>query len=256
MIYYAGHGVQLEGENYLLPVDAKISSPYDLDSNSLRLVDLMGTLEPSRAGCASSCSTPAATIRSRERQRRRAGPCDRRRAERLDRRLLDRAGHGSGGWRQQPQPVYVSLPRVAREPNLPIEQLFKRVRLEVNHATDGPPDALGKLVADLRFLFLRRYGGGGRPRAGSQPRSCRWRRTFPRGRYVRPTTTWCRRARRNTMRSSSGSIRTTRCATRSACCTEICKVARRGTRRCSRTRRSPTSRSTKTIPTASTRQPR
>ena len=50
MIYYAGHGVQLAGENYLLPVDAKISSPYDLDGNSLRLVDLMGTLEsiPSR----------------------------------------------------------------------------------------------------------------------------------------------------------------------------------------------------------------
>jgi uncharacterized caspase-like protein len=45
MIYYAGHGVQIEGENYLLPVDAKISSPYDLDGNSLRLVDLMGTLD-------------------------------------------------------------------------------------------------------------------------------------------------------------------------------------------------------------------
>ena len=25
MVYYAGHGVQLAGENYLLPVDAKIS---------------------------------------------------------------------------------------------------------------------------------------------------------------------------------------------------------------------------------------
>ena len=50
MIYYAGHGVQLAGENYLLPVDARISSPSDLDSNSLRLVDVMGTLEsiPSR----------------------------------------------------------------------------------------------------------------------------------------------------------------------------------------------------------------
>src|SRR3954451_24234538 len=45
MIYYAGHGVQVEGENYLLPVDAKISSSYDLDGNSLRLVDLVGTLD-------------------------------------------------------------------------------------------------------------------------------------------------------------------------------------------------------------------
>ena len=30
MVYYAGHGVQLAGENYLVPVDAKISSEPDL----------------------------------------------------------------------------------------------------------------------------------------------------------------------------------------------------------------------------------
>src|SRR5437660_10893057 len=50
MIYYAGHGVQLAGENYLVPVDAKISSPADLVNNSVRLVDVMATLEtiPSR----------------------------------------------------------------------------------------------------------------------------------------------------------------------------------------------------------------
>src|SRR5438105_4126842 len=50
MIYYAGHGVQLAGENYLVPVDAKITSPSDLVNNSVRLVDVMATLEsiPSR----------------------------------------------------------------------------------------------------------------------------------------------------------------------------------------------------------------
>ena len=30
MVYYAGHGVQLAGENYLVPVDAKVSSEPDL----------------------------------------------------------------------------------------------------------------------------------------------------------------------------------------------------------------------------------
>ena len=53
MIYYAGHGVQVAGENYLIPVDAKVATPTDLVNNSLRLVDLMATLERSRAGCAS-----------------------------------------------------------------------------------------------------------------------------------------------------------------------------------------------------------
>ncbi len=34
MIYYAGHGVQLAGENYLLPVDAKIPRPAIFTANS------------------------------------------------------------------------------------------------------------------------------------------------------------------------------------------------------------------------------
>lgn len=50
MVYYAGHGVQLAGENYLVPVDAKVSNPTELVNNSVRLVDVMSTLEtiPSR----------------------------------------------------------------------------------------------------------------------------------------------------------------------------------------------------------------
>src|SRR6185369_4885584 len=50
MVYYAGHGVQLAGENYLVPVDAKISTQTELVNNSVRLVDVMSTLEtiPSR----------------------------------------------------------------------------------------------------------------------------------------------------------------------------------------------------------------
>ena len=102
MIYYAGHGVQVAGENYLLPVDAKISSPYDLDGNSLRLVDLMGTLEvdPEPDEHRRARRLPQQSVPGSQRHRTRPG--HRRCAERLDRRLFDRAGHGSGGWRRQP----------------------------------------------------------------------------------------------------------------------------------------------------------
>ena len=95
MVYYAGHGVQLAGENYLVPVDANVSTPNDLTSNSLRLVDLMATLEliPSRLRIVllDACRNNPFP----EHQRRRPRPRHRRRAERLDRRLLDRAGHRS-----------------------------------------------------------------------------------------------------------------------------------------------------------------
>jgi hypothetical protein len=63
MVYYAGHGVQLAGENYLVPVDARISSEPDLINGSVRLVDVMATLDsiPSRMRIA--ILVPAAIIR-------------------------------------------------------------------------------------------------------------------------------------------------------------------------------------------------
>ena len=110
MVYYAGHGVQLAGENYLVPVDAKISSPNELVSNSVRLVDVMATLEsiPSRLRIVllDACRNNPFPGSQRCRPR----PCDRRRAERLDRRLFDRAGHRSARRHGRPQPLCVGVP--------------------------------------------------------------------------------------------------------------------------------------------------
>ena len=169
MIYYAGHGVQLAGENYLLPVDAKISSPSDLDGNSLRLVDVMGTLEsiPSRMRIVvlDACrNNPFPEVNDAGRGL----------------AIVDAPNGSIVGYSTAPgmeaqdgdgnhSPYTSAFLNVAREPNLPIEQLFKRVRLEVNNRDRRPADAVGKLVADLRLLFLRRYGGRRKPCAGSQP---------------------------------------------------------------------------------------
>ena len=40
LIFYAGHGLQISGENYLLPVDAAISAPADLNTSAVRASDL------------------------------------------------------------------------------------------------------------------------------------------------------------------------------------------------------------------------
>jgi uncharacterized caspase-like protein len=37
LFYYAGHGLQVEGQNYLMPVDAKLSTPAALDFEMVRL---------------------------------------------------------------------------------------------------------------------------------------------------------------------------------------------------------------------------
>ncbi|MBI5264649.1 MAG: caspase family protein [Bradyrhizobium sp.] len=154
MVYYAGHGVQLAGENYLLPVDAKISTPTDLVSNSLRLVDLMATLEaiPSRMRIVilDACrNNPFPTINDAGRglaivdapNGSIVGYSTAPGSEALD---------GSGGH----SPYTQAFLQVAREPNLPIEQLFKRVRLEVNRTTDGQqtPWESSSLTSDFYFF--------------------------------------------------------------------------------------------------------
>ena len=214
MIYYAGHGVQLDGRE--LSASGRCENLVAVRSRR----QLAATGRPdgdaghrSQAGCASSCSTPAATIRSRRSTTPGgAWPSSMRRTARSSATRPRRA------WKRQDgdgnhSPYTSAFLNIAREPNLPIEQLFKRVRLEVNNATRRPADAVGKLVADLRFLFLRRYGGRRRPRAGSQP---------DRADGVEPALAFgasglrlraVRRFAANIMRSSSGSIRTTRCAT-------------------------------------------
>lgn len=154
MVYYAGHGVQLAGENYLVPVDAKVSNQTDLVNDSVRLVDVMSTLEtiPSRMrivildACRNNpfpgvndagrglaiVDAPNGSI---------VGYSTAPGAEALD---------GSGGH----SPYTQAFLNVAREPNVPIEQLFKRVRLQVNQTTSGAqiPWESSSLTSDFTFF--------------------------------------------------------------------------------------------------------
>jgi Caspase domain len=154
MIYYAGHGVQLAGENYLLPVDAKISTPADLDGNSLRLVDVMGTLEsiPSRMRIVvlDACrNNPFPGVNDAGRGL----------------AIVDAPNGSIVGYSTAPgteaqdgdsnhSPYTSAFLRRAREPNLPIEQLFKRVRLDVNDATEGrqTPWESSSLTSEFYFF--------------------------------------------------------------------------------------------------------
>jgi uncharacterized protein len=45
LFFYAGHGLQLNGENYLIPVDAKIQNPADVRFNTINLTDVQQEME-------------------------------------------------------------------------------------------------------------------------------------------------------------------------------------------------------------------
>ena len=154
MVYYAGHGVQLAGENYLVPVDARISTPADLANNAVRLVDVMGTLEtiPSlmRIVVLDACrNNPFPGVNDAGRGL----------------AIVDAPNGSIVGYSTAPgseaqdganghSPYTQAFLRVAREPNLPIEQLFKRVRLKVNNVTDGRqiPWESSSLTSDFYFF--------------------------------------------------------------------------------------------------------
>ena len=46
-IYYAGHGIQVDGQNYLIPVDAQIRSTSDIDTQTVNLQSLLDAVSES-----------------------------------------------------------------------------------------------------------------------------------------------------------------------------------------------------------------
>lgn len=154
MVYYAGHGVQLAGENYLIPVDAKISSEPDLVNDSVRLVDVMATLEaiPSRMRIVilDACrNNPFPSLDDAGRGL----------------AIVDAPNGSIVGYSTAPgtealdgsgdhSPYTAAFLRLAHEKNVPIEQLFKRIRLDVNNSTDGrqTPWESSSLTSDFYFF--------------------------------------------------------------------------------------------------------
>jgi len=155
LVYYAGHGVQVDGENFLVPVDASVQRESDVPLQMFRLNDIMNTLSsvPSRMkivmldACRNNpfseinkttgrglaiVDAPAGSIVSYS-----TSPG----AEAED---------GTG----ENSPYTSALLAVAKEPGLPIEQAFKRTRLSVHQTTSGrqTPWESSSLASDFAFF--------------------------------------------------------------------------------------------------------
>jgi hypothetical protein len=161
LVFYAGHGLQMEGESYLLPVDARIDRPADVPIEAIRLSDVTRTLEtvPSRMrivildACRNNPFAERAKI----------------------------AGHGLAivdaptgsivAYSTAPgseaedgtgsdSPFTSALLSVITEPNLEIERFFKQVRLRVNKATDGrqTPWESSSLTGNFAFFGTSKFG--------------------------------------------------------------------------------------------------
>jgi caspase domain-containing protein len=158
LVFYAGHGLQVDGENYLVPVDVDPKREADIPLQAVRLNDVLNTLN----------SVPTRMrILLLDACRNNPFPA-----------LNQTAGHGlalvdtktgapgtflsystSPGAEAEDgagsdSPYTTALLTVARTPGLPIEQAFKQVRVAVNKATDGrqTPWESSSLTEDFRFV--------------------------------------------------------------------------------------------------------
>lgn len=153
-VYYAGHGLQIAGDNYLVPVDAKITSEADVSAEAIRLVDVMATLQavPSRfrAVVLDACrNNPFSALKDTGRGL----------------AIVDAPNGSIVAYSTAPgteafdgegknSPYTTAFLRLGREPNLPIEQFFKKVRVVVNDVTEGKqtPWESSSLTSDFYFF--------------------------------------------------------------------------------------------------------
>ncbi len=155
MVYYAGHAVQANGENYLVPIDADIRDALDLEIQTLETSTLMRSIES--AGNRLNLIVLDACRNNPFKSLHRSGTRGLAKIEAPFGTLLaystapgDVATDGTG----KNSPYTAALARAIRTPGLAVEQVFKRVRIEVMERTGNAqvPWESSSLTGDFFFL--------------------------------------------------------------------------------------------------------
>ncbi|PJK29481.1 caspase family protein [Minwuia thermotolerans] len=154
LFYYAGHGVQVAGENYLLPVEAVIEAEGDVDIEAVSAGSILEQMQHANTGV-NIVILDACRNNPFQREFRSAASG----LARMDaptgtyiayatapgQLAVDGAGAHS--------PFTETLSRVMREPGLGVEQVFKKVRQMVAAATGEKqvPWSSSSLIGDFAF---------------------------------------------------------------------------------------------------------
>jgi len=154
-VFYAGHGLQVDGENYLVPVDARIEREADVPLQAVRLADVMNALSTvhskSNIVILDACRNNPFSAINKTTGRGLA--------------IVDAPNGSLVSYSTAPgtealdgdkdnSPYTAALTKIGQEPGLPIEQLLKRVRLDVSNATERQqyPWESSSLTAEFSFF--------------------------------------------------------------------------------------------------------
>ncbi|HZR90676.1 MAG TPA: caspase family protein [Bradyrhizobium sp.] len=158
LVFYAGHGLQIDGENFLIPVDLDPKREADVPLQAVRLNDLLNTLGAlhtrMRILMLDACRDnpfPAlngSTGHGLAMVDTKAG------APGSFISYSTSPGSEAEDGNGEDSPYTTAVLSIAKQPNLPIEQAFKQIRVAVNQATDGRqiPWESSSLTTDFKFF--------------------------------------------------------------------------------------------------------
>ncbi|MFO1109919.1 MAG: caspase family protein [Bradyrhizobium sp.] len=158
LVFYAGHGIQVDGENFLIPTDIDPKREADIPMQAVRFNDMLNTFAsvPSRMrfflldSCRNnpfpelgkSAGSGLAIVDTK------VGAPGTFVSFSTSPGAVAEDGNGVNS------PYTAALLEAAKQPNIPIEETFKRVRVAVNKATDGrqTPWDSSSLTEDFKFV--------------------------------------------------------------------------------------------------------
>src|SRR6201993_1383944 len=158
LVFYAGHGLQVDGENFLVPVDVDPKREADIPLQAVRLNDILNTLNsvPSRMRIVllDACRNNPFPALNQTAGRGLAMVDTKSGAPGTFVSFSTSPGAEAEDGGGADSPYTTALLTAAREPGVPIEEAFKRVRVAVNKVTDGrqTPWDSSSLTDDFRFV--------------------------------------------------------------------------------------------------------
>ena len=172
LVFYAGHGLQVDGENYLVPVDAQIERESDVPLQATRLADLMNVLSsvPSKSNIVilDACrNNPFSAINKTAGRGLAIVDAPNGSIVSYSTAPGTEALDGDG----QNSPYTTALTKIGHEPGLQIEQLLKRVRLDVSNTTARQqfPWESSSLTVEFSFFPAGSAQQAAAPSNNSQP---------------------------------------------------------------------------------------
>jgi uncharacterized caspase-like protein len=174
LVFYAGHGIQVDGENFLVPIDIDPKREADIPLQAVRLNDLLNTLNSvpnkMRILMLDACRNNPFPAISQTTGRGLAMVDTKSGAPGTFISYSTSPGAEAEDGTGSNSPYTAALLQVAREPGLPIEEAFKRVRVSVNSATQGRqvPWESSSLTSDFRFFGGSAQVAGGQVQPVSQ----------------------------------------------------------------------------------------